>query len=49
MRKSLGDVSKDAQAAVASLDFAEGTVEQVPNLRALYQVRLDLGLIQSVP
>lgn len=29
MRRSLGDVSKDAQAAVASLGSAEGTVEQV--------------------
>lgn len=29
LRKSLGDVSKDAQAAVASLGSVEGVVEQV--------------------
>lgn len=29
LRRSLGDVSKDAQAAVASLGSVEGTVEQV--------------------
>jgi len=47
LRKSLDDVSKDAQAAVASLGFAEGTVEQVTSLRALCQVCLDISLMAS--
>ena len=36
MRKSLGDVSKEAQAAVASLGSLEGVVEQVNVLSFSY-------------
>lgn len=36
LRKSLGDVSKEAQAAVASLGSAEGVVEQVTFICSVY-------------